>query len=316
MDLNHIAVFVRVVELESFTAAARALSLPKSSVSRTVTRLEDELGVRLLQRTTRQLHLTDAGHAFFESARRSLSELEEASCNVADLGKAPRGVVRVTAPLDIGILSLPDIVSSFVAKYPKVHVELSLSSRVVDLVADGFDLALRAGKLSDSSLVARKIGDAELGLFAAPDYLKRRGRPARIADLREHDCVLFRGRSGRARWTLHGPKGEESVDVSGPLSADDLTLVRRAVERGLGIGLLPTVMPASCAKHSPPEATVRLLPEYAERGGALYVLAPSVRFQPAAVALFRDFLVEQLSAALRPPPKRAARLRSIPGARG
>src|SRR5690349_2158359 len=146
MDLNHIAVFVRVVELESFTAAARALGLPKSSVSRTVTRLEDELGVRLLQRTTRQLHLTDAGHAFFESARRSLSELEEASCNVADLGKAPRGVVRITCPLDIGIVSLPDIVQAFVQKYPKVHIELSLSSRVVDLVADGFDLALRAGK--------------------------------------------------------------------------------------------------------------------------------------------------------------------------
>jgi DNA-binding transcriptional LysR family regulator len=295
MDLNHVAAFVRVVELESFTAAANQLGLPKSSVSRTVARLEEELGVRLLQRTTRKLHLTDAGHAYYERARIALAGLEEAASAATDMSTVPRGVVRVTAPNDLGVLNLAEIVLRFSQKFPLVHLELSLTSRFVDLVAEGFDLAVRAGKLTDSTLVARKIGSDTLGLFAAPSYLKQRGRPKTFAEVAAHDCVLFRGKNGKAEWQLDGPDGEESVTVRGPLSADEMAFIQQAVAQGMGIGLLPMagVKLSRLREYTPP--LERLLPEYSKTGAGLNVVTPSVRFQSAAVTVFRDFIIEELS---------------------
>jgi DNA-binding transcriptional LysR family regulator len=291
MDLNHVAVFVRVVELESFTAAADQLGLPKSSVSRTVSRLEEDLGVRLLQRTTRTLHLTDAGHAYFERARVALTGLEEAASVVTDMGTVPRGIVRVTAPNDLGVLNLAHIVTRFARKFPLVHIELSLTSRFVDLVAEGFDIAVRAGKLTDSTLVARKIGSDALGVFAAASYVKRAGRPKSCADLAAHECVLFRGKNGKAEWRLSGPNGEESVTVRGPVNVDEMAFTQQAVAQGMGIGLLPM---AGLKLRESTSPLVRLLPEYSAGGAGLHVVTPSVRFQSAAVTAFRDFLIEEL----------------------
>jgi DNA-binding transcriptional LysR family regulator len=290
MDLNHVSVFVRVVELESFTAAAAQLGLPKSSVSRTVTRLEEDLGVRLLQRTTRKLHLTEAGQAYYERARLALGGLEEAALAATNMSAEPRGIVRFTAPGDLGVLNLADLVTRFSRKYPLVHIELSLTSRVVDLVSEGIDLALRAGKLRDSTLVARKIGSGSLGIFAAPSYLRS------FADLANHDCVLFHGRNAKAEWRLTGPKGEESVSVRGPVSVDDMAFAVQVVSAGLGIGLLPVPgVQLSALRHSLPVPT-RILPEYASGGADLNVVTPSARFQPASVQAFRKFLIDELSA--------------------
>jgi DNA-binding transcriptional LysR family regulator len=294
MDLNHVAVFVRVVELESFTAAANQLGLPKSSVSRTVSRLEEDLGVRLLQRTTRKLHLTDAGHAYFERARVALTGLDEAASAATDTSTVPRGVVRVTAPNDLGVLNLVDIVLRFSRKYPLVHVELALTSRFVDLVAEGFDLAVRAGKLTDSTLVARKIGSDTLGVFAAASYLKQYGRPQSFAELAAHACVLFRGKNGKADWRLLGPKGEESVTVHGPVSVDEMAFAQQAVAKGMGIGLLPVAGVTLGAQRRTAPPILRILPEYSAGGAGLHVVAPSVRFQSAAVTALRDFLIEEL----------------------
>ena len=294
MDLNHVAVFVRVVELESFTAAANQLGLPKSSVSRTVSRLEEDLGVRLLQRTTRKLHLTDAGHAYFERARVALAGLEEAAAAATDTSSVPRGIVRVTAPNDLGVLNLADIVLQFTRKYPEVHIELALTSRFVDLVAEGFDLAVRAGKLTDSTLVARKIGSDSLGIFAAASYLKRKGRPASLGDLSAHPCVLFRGKNGKAEWRLVGPRGEESVTVHGPVSVDEMAFAQQAVQKGMGFGLLPVAGVTLGAQRPEALPLVRLFPEYSAGGAGLHVVTPSVRFQSAAVTAFRDFLIEEL----------------------
>jgi DNA-binding transcriptional LysR family regulator len=296
MDLNHVSVFIRVVELESFTAAAKQLGLPKSSVSRTVTRLEEDLGVRLLQRTTRTLHLTEAGHAYYERARLALSGLEEAASAASNMNAEPRGIVRVTAPADLTILNMAELVARFVHKYPLVHIELSLTSRVVDLVSEGIDLALRAGKLRDSTLVARKIGSDSLGLFAAPSYLRRRGKPKSVAELAHHDCVLFNGKNAKAEWRLSGPGGEESVTVRGPINVDEMAFAVHAVSAGLGIGLLPVMgVKLSIRRHSLPALT-RLLPEYASGGADLNVVTPPARFQPASVAVFRQFLIDELSA--------------------
>lgn len=294
MDLNHVTVFARVVELESFTAAALQLGLPKSSVSRIVSRLEEELGVRLLQRTTRKLNLTEAGRAYYERARVALSGLEEAASFATDLAAEPRGLVRLSAPPDIGSLHIADIVARFVRKYPRVQIELSLSSRYVDLVAEGFDLALRAGKLGDSNLIARKIGTDSLGIFASSGYLRKRGRPKTLADLAQHDCVLFRGKNGKCDWHLTGPNGDEPVTVRGPVNVDEMAFVQQAVAAGIGIALLPSIAVKLTARRGTLPMPVRILPEYSIAAGHLHVVSPSARYQPASVSVFREFLVGEL----------------------
>jgi DNA-binding transcriptional LysR family regulator len=298
MDLNRISLFVRVVETESFTAAAASLGLPKSSVSRGVARLEEDLGVRLLQRTTRKLSLTDAGRAYFNGVREAMQGLDEATGIVKEMGTEPQGLIRLTAPPDLGA-TLAEILARFLRRYPKISFELSLVSRTVNLVEEGFDLAIRAGRLQDSSLVARKVGSSEVGLFASPSYLKRRGKPKVLADLAEHECVLYRSKGSKATWRLSGPAGDESVEVRGVVSADEMSFVRQAVVAGLGIGLVPAELVAATADRkgilaTPPAGAVRLFSDYAMRGGAVYVVAPTSHYQPARVTLFRDFLIENL----------------------
>jgi DNA-binding transcriptional LysR family regulator len=297
MDLNLVTAFVRVVEQQSFTGAAKALNLPKSSVSRRVTELEEELGVQLLHRTTRKLALTEAGRSYFQQAERALSELNAAAESAAGMDTEARGIVRVTAPVDIGVMGLADILGEFLREYPDIHVELSISSRVVNLVDEGFDIGVRAGKTRDASLVARRVGTAALGLYASADYLQRRGRPKSLDDLAEHDCVLFRAQHGKALWTLEGPGGETStVDVRGRINVDEMLFVRQAVGVGLGIGLLPPIVIASCARAKPLDVVERVLTEYSMGGGTdVSVVTPSGPKRPRRVTLLRDFLVQRLT---------------------
>jgi len=290
MDLNRIAVFARVIEAGSFTAAARGLGVRKSSVSRSVAALEAELGIRLLQRTTRKLSLTDAGRTYYERARDALSGLEEAQQAAAALGAAPRGLVRLTAPVDLAA-GLAPVVASFSRAYPAVRIEVSLTARLVDLVKEGFDLAVRAGPLQDSSLLARKLADTELGLFAAPAYLARAGRPRRLADLPQHECILHRAPGGTARWRLSGPRGEEEVVVHGRVETDEFAFVRGAVESGLGIAFGPATVFAASVKSGTIE---RLLPSFALRSAPVHVVWPSRSFEPAAVTLLREAIGDAL----------------------
>jgi DNA-binding transcriptional LysR family regulator len=292
MDLNRVAVFVNVVAAESFTAAAEKLGVPKSSVSRGVAQLEEELGVRLLERTTRKLSLTEAGEAFFRRVQPAVAGLEEASAEATSLRREPRGTVRMTAPLELGVAVLPKLIVDFTRRYPRVQVALSLTSRLVDLVGEQFDIALRAGKLEDSSLVARKVAGVDLALYASKEYLDRRGRPKSVAELAQHDCILNRSRGGGGTWTLHGPGGEEHVEVNGPVQADAMFFLMDAAVVGGGIALLPQDVADAEFRAGRLE---RVLPEYALRGGAYYLLMPSSRLVPTHVVLFRDFLVEHLT---------------------
>lgn len=173
MDYNDLALFTRVVERGSFSDAARAAGLPKSSVTRGIARLEKELGVRLIQRTTRQRGVTDAGRELYERVRTAVGALEEAADAIREHGKEPRGTVRVTAPVDAAMMNLPEAMVAFAHKYPSIHVEMLLSNRVVDLVAEGIDIAIRAGRLADSTLVARKVGSTAAGLFASKSGASR-----------------------------------------------------------------------------------------------------------------------------------------------
>ncbi len=292
MDYNDIPLFLHVVECGGFSAAARALGREKSAVSRSVARLEDELGVRLLQRTTRKLALTDAGQVFYERVRGAVAGVDEAASAVRELGNAPRGLVRVTAPGDSWAIGLADSIARFVTKYPGIHVDMMLTGRIVDLVAEGIDLAIRAGKLTDSTLIARRLGSTELRLFAAPVYLSRRGKPETLSDLVAHDCVLYRPRmAGKSTWTLSGPRGDETVEVQGPMSADETSFVAQAVTGGAGIGQLPVEIARQLFERKEIEL---VLPDYRVTGGALHIVWPSANFVPARVVLLRDFLVKEI----------------------
>jgi DNA-binding transcriptional LysR family regulator len=291
MDFNDVPLFVRIVESGSFSAAAAGLGLQRSSVSRAMGRLEKSLGVRLLQRTTRKLALTDAGQAFYERVRGAVAGMDEALDTAREFGHEPRGTVRMTTLPESAQFSLAEVIAEFVRKYPGIRVELVLTQRTVDLVAEGFDLAIRAGRLADSSLIARRVGPTPLALFAAPSYLKRAGVPHSLQDLTRHECVLFRTRGPKAVWRFSGPAGEESVEVRGSLSADDMIFVLRLVMAGAGVG----VIPASLAREAALSGAIEvILPEYRVSRGSVYVVLPSAAFVPARVALLRDHLVAHL----------------------
>jgi DNA-binding transcriptional LysR family regulator len=288
VDYNDLALFTRVVERGSFTAAAQAVGLPKSSVTRSIARLERALGVRLIQRTTRQRGVTDAGRELYERVRGAVAAIEEASEAIREQGHEPRGVVRVSALPDVDLMGVPELLAQLHAKLPSIHVELSLSGRVVDLVADGFDLAIRAGRLGDSSLIAKKVGNTHTALYAAKAYLKKRGKPKALADLKTHDCVLFRGKNGRARWAF---EGDGEVEIDGVLGTDDFGFLARSLEAGMGIGPLPMFMADRLELE-------RVLPDHTMAGGPVHVVMPSASYVPARVTAVRDALVAHLQQVL------------------
>lgn len=301
VDLNLIAVFVQVIETGSFTGAAAALGIPKSSVSRAVTRLEETLGVRLLQRTTRRLGLTAAGDQYLAQVRRPIAELAEASRDTAELTGEPRGLVRISIPPELGEGVASKLFAEFVRRHPKVQLDVLVTNRRVNLVEEGVDLALRAGPLDDSTLVARKVVATELRLYAAPAYLARRGTPRRLRDLASHDCVIHRSARGVLPWRLSGPRGVEQITVSGPISVDDMGSSRLLALEGVGIALLPDqVVRADLEVGS----LVHVLPAYALalQSAGLHVVTPPLRHVPLRVSLFRDFLIERLIARFRGTP--------------
>lgn len=291
IDLDLVPVFVEVVRREGFSAAARHLGLPRSTVSRQVARLEEQLGVGLLRRTTRRVALTEAGAEYFDRAARALQSLEEAHVAAAENREQPRGTLRVTVPFDQATVMFAPLVTELIARHPGLRVEVEPTNRRVDLIAEGYDVALRAGPgLADSSLVARKLATVEFHVLASPAYLATHGRPGCPADLSRHRCVLFRPRGGRTVWHLRDGSGhEESVEVGGDLAADDLSFLAALVRSGAGLGLLPEAAVASGATAS----LERVLPEWqGARQSALYLVYPSARHLPPKLTAFRDFMIE------------------------
>jgi len=292
IDLNDVSTFVHVAEGGGFTAAAKALGVPKSTVSRALVRLERKLGVRLMQRTSRSLALTDAGKAYYERVRGAVASVTDATADVVDMGTEPRGTIRLTAPPDVGQALIAGVIASFSEKYPQVVFEVSLTSRVVDLVAEGFDLAIRASPLRDSTLVVRKLGEASLGLFASPEYLQRRGTPTKVADLAAHAFITFSSMGLGSTLPLTSPDGEEQVEIHGSIAADDLLFIQRVVAAGAGIGLLPLFFSA-CASHDELAGVRRILPKWTLRGPGLSIVAPTARQEPRRVKLFREALLAE-----------------------
>jgi DNA-binding transcriptional LysR family regulator len=280
MDLDGIAIFVKVVQAGSFSGAARALGVPNTTVSAKVARLEKRLGVTLIQRTTRKLNVTPAGRAYYERCVRGLEEIETAEAELSLSAAEPRGLLRITAPGDVAHGMLPPIVSRFMARYPRTRVEVVVANRVVDLLAEGVDLAIRAAALRDSTLVARRFMPFSVGLWASRAYLQAKGTPKTPADLDQHDYLVFPRFSTQ---TLRLADGRSRVEVkpAGRLAVDDPGTIRLLVLQGAGIGLLPDYL----ARDTP---LVRVLPKWTWMSGALSFVYPGQRFVPANVRAFID----------------------------
>jgi DNA-binding transcriptional LysR family regulator len=233
-----------------------------------------------------------------------VGEAEDAVRAVAGYAGAPRGLVRITAPHDLGLRDLPAIITRIVERNPGLVIDLVLTSRRIDLVEEGIDLALRGGRLDDSSLVSRRIFASVLGIFASPTYLERRGRPRAVADLARHDCLSFAGRGEKVPWRLVGPRGDESVLVSGPIVCGDMLFLSEMVLRGMGLALLPAEM---FNKELADGRLVRVLPRHGLPGGGLHIVWPSRTLVPARVAAVRELLAQELAAIGPPAEPRSSR---------
>jgi DNA-binding transcriptional LysR family regulator len=292
VDLNELIVFARVVQAGSFVAASRALGIPKSTVSRKVADLEDRLDTRLLQRTTRKLSLTDAGRLFYDHCSRIASDVESAQLAVTSLKETPRGLLRVTCGPNASYLA--PIIRNYLQRYPEVRVELVTTARAVDLVEERFDVGVRAGRLPDSSLIAKSLGAADWFLVASPAYLKRRGRPRAPADLAKHHVVHFLGSD---RVTLHLRRDDETahVDVSPRLVVNELDMLHPAVVGGLGIALLPAYQ---CVDDLRSKQLERVLREWEAPPTPIHLVYPSTRHVSPTVKSFIEHVQEHMT----PPP--------------
>jgi DNA-binding transcriptional LysR family regulator len=287
IDLNLLHAFVLVARSSSFSEAARRIGVPRSSVSRQIAELERSLGVQLFNRTTRHVALSTAGASLFERVGPQLDELQKSIGSLPERDELPSGDLRLTAPPDMGATFLPDLLAGFAVRYPGVSLDVRLASRFVDLVAEGFDVALRVagGRLPDSSLVARRISQLELELYGAPTYLARRGAIRAPQDTASHDWVLFRDRPPPAPL----PKPQRRARTSG----DDMLFVRQAVRAGLGLGVLPAFLAKADVAAG---LLVRLLPKLSMRSGTLYFVHARAQNVPRKITAFRDYLVEYVAA--------------------
>jgi DNA-binding transcriptional LysR family regulator len=285
--LNEMAVFARVVSTGSLSAAARELSLSPAMVSRRLAALEARLGVRLVNRTTRSLHLTDEGAQYYESCARVLAEIEQADAEVSAGRQEPQGTLRVALPASFGNQYVAPLVPQFAARYPEVQLSLSLSDRNVNLVEEGFDLAIRIANLADSSLAARKLAPNRRVVCASPSYLERHPTPRTPQDLAQHNCLLAGDFS--STWEYKGPDGKPgTVRVNGRYVCDNWEVLREWALAGLGVALKSTW---DVRRHLEDGSLVSLLPGYSFHSDvAIYAVYPHRRHLPAKTRAFIDFL--------------------------
>lgn len=287
--LTSMGVFVTVVDTGGFTAASRKLHISRAGASKHVMDLEAYLGARLLHRTTRRISLTDIGKVYYERCQSILADVAEADACAGATSSEPRGRLRVNAPTSFGIAHLGPAVAAYCQQYSKAQVSLELNDRTVDVVAEGYDLAIRIAALADSSLIARKIAPCRRVFCAAPDYLRRHGEPGVPQDLAVHQCLVYENLPTGNTWTLYGPTGMETVPVNGPVCANNGEILRAAAVEGLGITLLPTFMASSELRDG---RLVVVLPEYRAPEVAIYTVFPSRRYLSATVRTFVDYLAE------------------------
>lgn len=293
---GEMAAFVRVVDAKGFSAAAPALGLSPSAVSKLVTRLETRLGARLLQRTTRAIHLTSEGEVFYDQARRIVDEIETLERRIADRRGTPQGLLRVTTSLAFATHQLTPVLAEFLARHPAIQVALLPSDRIVDMVEDGIDVAIRIGRLADTSFMARRIGEDKRVICAAPDYLARHGTPRHPEDLRHHECILSRERVHLNRWAFRIDDEVHEIEVTGRLAVDEGDAQLQLALQGIGIVRLTRLTVAQAVRAG---RLVSLLPEFsADQPVPINAVYPHRRHLAPKVPAFVDFLIEKFT----PPP--------------
>lgn len=302
MTLEQLRVLVKVVQAGSFTRAADVLGMQRSNVSRVIAQLEAELGVTLLERTTRTQSVSEAGRAVYERALGVLDAIDDTLRVTQRIQEEPSGLLRITCGVEFGMAAVGAWIEEYLARYPQVSVDAEYASRELDLVHEGFDLAVRAGPLAESRLVARRLGELCHGLYASPAYLQRRAAPAAPGELNAHELVVFTGDGPRPRWTLHGGAGQRVVvELGGAarLRVNAGAAVRSALLRGLGIGLLPDMIADELLRTRQLE---RVLPAWQPAPVPIYAVYPSNRYLTPKVRAFVDLAIERFPRRAPPAP--------------
>jgi DNA-binding transcriptional LysR family regulator len=292
MTLDDMRLFSKVAEARSFTAAARLLGMPKQTLSRRVAELEQELGVQLLLRTTRRLHLTDVGAAYAVRCGEIVRLAEEANHAVTDTRQVPKGVLRVTADPVFGEAFVTGLVVEYASRWPEVQVEAVLTRRHVNLLEEGFDVAFRIGKVDDPALTATRLGPARVRYCASPAYLKRRGAPSSPEELHQHECILVVSEGAPMRWPFRGPKGDMLVPVSGRLRFNSFAMAHAAALQGLGIAIFPEF---ACADDIQRGRLVPVLEDAGVEVGAVWLVHPTHRYLTARVRTFIELALQRLA---------------------
>ncbi len=296
-DLNDIAVFVAVVDAGSFTRAAERLKLSRPVVSKYVTRLEDQLAVRLLNRTTRRLSLTEAGRILYERSRRGLEHIVEAQAEVSRLQESPRGVLRINVPMSFGILHIAPLLPEFMRAYPDIAVEMDLNDRKLDVIDEGFDVSVRISDLPDSSLIARRLAPCRHVVVAAPEYLQAHGVPRKPEDLRDHDILSYSLQQSAQHWHFLDPAGQPvQVPLEGRLNMNNSLALREALLGGLGLARTPTFLVGEDLRNG---RLTRVLRDYRTLDVSIFLVYPQRRHLSPKVRAFADFLAAKIQ---DPPP--------------
>jgi len=293
VDLNEINIFIKVVEIGSFIGAARALDIPKSTVSAKVSSLEERLGITLIKRTTRKLHITDIGQEYYEQCRSALTQISEAEKQVTLDQSIPSGLLRLSAPIELGNALLPSVILEFKKKFPQVSLEVILTDRNVDFIAERIDLGIRVGTLKDSSLIAKKLGNIYFAPFVGPKYLKNHPTPKTPKDIEQHHTIVFSPIG--EKWDFISQSNSQTIKVDCSTEINDLNLIKSLTTSGLGIALLPTF---HCLNEAKSGKLVRILKKWRSQERPVHIIYPSQKFISPKIRSFIDLATDTLKASL------------------
>ena len=290
-QLNALAIFVEVVESQGFAPAARKLKVSTSAVSKRISQLEEYLGAKLLHRTTRKISLTEAGERYFSVAVEALTAAQAAEDAVYELQREPKGTLKIATSTSFGRLHVAPLMSEFMRLYPGITVQMMMEGRVIDLIAEGYDLAIRGGNLPDSSLVGRRLAPIHNVLTASPDYLEKHGTPRTPDELYDHDCLHYMYYSRGIEWVLEREGNTACIQPAGRLLVNNSEALVETMLRDSGVGRLPTFVASRYLKSG---ELVRVLPEYRMPEQVMYAVYPERQYLPAKVRVFIEFLVEKI----------------------
>ncbi len=289
--MEAIPVFTTVIEEGSFSKAANKLGITKSAVSKRISGLEARLGVKLLQRSTRKLSLTEAGERYYEHAVQAFRFAKDAENAATELQKIPQGILRISAPMSLGRLHIASIIPLFLKRYPKIHIHMDMSDIARDVIAEGFDIALRGGRLPDSTLVARKLAPLHSVLCASPDYIALQGRPKTPMELMRHNCILYTYHATINEWVLIKNGEENRIRISGNYQVNNSEALYESLRQGLGIGRLPTFVAGAAIESGD---LIPILPDYSMPHQELSAVFPEKQYMPEKVRVFLDFMIKEL----------------------